>query len=124
TLNSIRAAGWPDVWVFADGTDIPPGYRGTRREEPTGGFPNWILGLGELAYRYPNVDYYMMLQDDLDLDDNLRETLELETLPDGILSPYCSSHYVGRGWFRVDAGASLLQAQSFIIPNHIAWRML
>jgi hypothetical protein len=133
TLASLAAAGWERARVFAEpGVELPGGFERlpcTRRDQPLGGWPNWFLGLAELAQREPHAQAYLMVQDDVVFCRNLRAYLEATLWPAervGLVSPYCPAPYVRRmaGWHEVAAGENLVGALTYVFLNAAARLLL
>lgn len=91
TLASLKAGGFPDPWLFVDGTDQEEAplwlrddygprvtFRGNLSVRTVG---NWVLGLWELWVRNPVADHFAMFQDDFVCVRGLREYLEATWVP-------------------------------------------
>lgn len=82
TLSSLAAAGFPEPYIFMDGTwveEVPdnPRFRNiTCRKNPIKIYGNFTLGMWELYIRNPTADLYAMFQDDFVTYKNLRQYLE------------------------------------------------
>jgi hypothetical protein len=81
SIDSLWEAGWKDPRVFLDGTSpfLPPWLTTkpmTVRSPGMNGFANWVMGLEELVFRFPDYDRYLMVQDDVLYCKGLREYLE------------------------------------------------
>lgn len=81
TLDSLKAAGFPTPRLFIDGTSDAGLYTQfglpyTLRDPSVNGFGNWILSLAELYIRAPLSDYFAVFQDDLVLNQNVRQYIE------------------------------------------------
>lgn len=133
TLTSLAKAGWTETRLFAEPeSPIPPGFAHlaiTRHDRPLGAWPNFFLGLSELALREPHADAYFMLQDDVVFCTNLRAYLERSLWPAerlAIVSPYCSADYASEAahWRPVEAGWNLIGALTCIFPNAAARSLL
>ena len=129
TLQSLSAAGWPEVTIFAEpGTRIPQAFRRqklVRRQETLGAWPNFLLGLMELHLARPDADAYFMVQDDALFVRHARDYLESSLWPShrtGVVSLHTPSHHVPEddstsGFFKRDVGWGAWGAMAFVFPN-------
>ena len=133
TVRSLASAGWKLPRIFAEpGVELPDNCEHlplTRRDAPLGGWPNWLLALGELVLREPQADAYFLVQDDVAFCRNIRAYLERTLWPSGkvgLVSVYCPAVYVRRvrGLHCVDAGWSLISALTCVFPNAAARSLL
>jgi len=96
TLSSIKAAGWPDVYIFNDSARGGP--------EHLGPWKNLLRALESLVTH--KSDFVALFQDDIEVTEGLRDWLERGNLPvtDGIVSLYCrwEMDSGGRGWQEFD----------------------
>jgi len=82
TLLSLKEAGFPHPWIFADGCNQPEAYethsymRITTRHPRVGAFGNWIMALWELYIREPKAQWFALFQDDILLCKNLKQYFE------------------------------------------------
>jgi hypothetical protein len=116
TLDSLQAAGWPEITVFAEpDSDMPEieGVRYVERVEKYGAYKNWREALRECRDAGINSEYFALAQDDLVVRPELRQCMEEGSLVSerdtiAIVSPYCPGHnYLGgKGWgvIRADWG--------------------
>lgn len=87
TLASIKAAGFPDPRIFADGDQDAESWRSEFRLETTAHWPklraygSWFAAAWELLVREPNADRYAIFQDDLVCCRNLRAYLDAVPWP-------------------------------------------
>jgi Glycosyltransferase sugar-binding region containing DXD motif/Galactosyltransferase len=130
TLDSLARAGWDTPHLFLDGTVRVPGrfahLPGVLREPRVGCWPNYHLALAELLMRRPDVDAYLLAEDDVRFFDAevLREYLEQMLWPDRrscLVSLYCSSACSApdpgwRPWPQRWTWGSL----AFVFPRHLA----
>jgi hypothetical protein len=114
-LDSVVRAGWDSPRLFLDGTlRVPPRYAHlptSWREEGIGAWPSWYLALVELLVSCPDVDAYLLLQDDAVLHDrgSLRSYLERVLWPGDrpeIISLFYAGDDMTPGWHRTEANAS------------------
>ena len=138
TLESLGAAGFWDVRLFAEpGTPIPAAHahrpvspRGAAKSEALGAFPNWYLALSELVLRDPAADAYFLCQDDTTFSAGLRGYLERTLWPAatvGAVSVYTPSHSAADGpdgWRAEDRGWRCWGALGLIFPNASARALL
>jgi hypothetical protein len=133
-LDSLIRAGWEQPRLFVDtATTIATRHGGlplTLREPRIGAFPNYYLALAELVMRDPEVDAYMLAEDDVLFSDreDLRAYLEDVLWPSdpvGAVSLYCSSMYTKSdpGWHRFE-GEWVWGALAFIFSPQSARRFL
>lgn len=132
TLDSLAAAGFPDVHVFAEG-DIDqavvnrPGVSFTLRQHPSGSFCNWWLALWELWMRESNADRYLLVEDDVVFCKSIREYIESTPLPDaGVLSLYVSTGGEGStpGWHPAAEHRKGVGALAYLWTNQSMRRLL
>ena len=108
-LDSLVSAGWTQPWLFVDGgTELESRHAHlpvTYREHAVGAWANYYLALVELLMRFPDVDAYLLVQDDAYFYDrqNVREYMESVLWPEPqteVVSLYCPSAYSCRdaGW--------------------------
>lgn len=111
TLNSLEAAGWPDIKVNVD-PDL-------------GAWPNFWLTMVELVCRNPDATYYMIVQDDVVFTSNIREYVETQ-LGLGVYSLFCPKVYnrPKAGFNPVPCGYGLSAAQCFVFHREAAWAFL
>lgn len=133
TVRSLASAGWKLPRIFAEpGVELPDICEHlplTRRDAALGGWPNWLLALGELVLREPHADAYFLVQDDVEFCRNIRTYLEQTLWPaerTGMVSVYCPAVYVRRtrGFHSVETGWSLVSALTCIFPNAAARSLL
>lgn len=133
TVRSLAAAGWKLPRIFAEpGVELPDVCEHlplTRRDAPLGGWPNWLLALGELVLREPQADAYFLVQDDVVFSRNVRAYFEQVLWPAekvGMLSAYCPAVYIRRtcGFHPVETGWSLISALTCVFPNAAARSLL
>ena len=131
-LRSLVKAGWDMPRIFAEpGVQLTAEFGHlpmTTRQETSGAWPNWWLGLSELVLRQPEADAYLMVEDDVLFCRNLRSWLEQELWPAdrvAVVSLFTPQIYAKevRGWHITSAGAGLAGAQGLVFPN-VAARML
>lgn len=87
TLASLSAAGFDKPRLFVDDAQTDEAYRKFGLEVTTHypkikAYGNWILALGELYLRNPNMDRYAIFQDDVIAYRNLRAYLDSCDYPD------------------------------------------
>ncbi len=130
-LSSIRAAGWQEPRVIADGeVEIPAQWVHlpiTRRLPQIGAWPSYYLTLIEMLMRQPEADAFLIVQDDVVLFENpsLRSYLESMLWPGdkpGIVSLFCSRAYHSQkpGWYQLEepltwGGQALIFAREIVI---------
>jgi hypothetical protein len=133
-LESLAITGWTSPRLFVDGpVPLPNRFAAvplTQRDRPSGAWPNFYLGLAELAMRDPDADAYLMVQDDAVLyaHSGLRAYLEQILWPgdeDGIVSLFCSREYTQplAGWHRF-CGCWRLGALAYIFSRRVVQRLL
>ncbi len=133
TLKSLRQSGWTTdtIFVFAEAgsarllatVGMGP-LKIIRRAPPaTGAWPSFLLALSELYLRDPHADAYLMLQDDVDLVQGLKEYLVENLWPAqecGVVSLHTPRHLTsegGAGFYKAQLGWSTWGAQGFVFPN-------
>jgi hypothetical protein len=110
-LESLARAGWEFPHLFMDSAVRISGrfghLPGTLRSPAAGAWPNHYLALLELTMRQPDVDAYLIMQDDALIYDseNVRAYLEQVLWPGSelpIVSLYCAEPYTATrfGWHR------------------------
>jgi hypothetical protein len=130
TLDSLARAGWNAPHLFLDGTVRVPerfgGLPGVLRVGRVGCWPNYYLALAELLMRHPDVDAYLLVEDDALFYDGevLREYLEQMLWPERrscLISLYCPSLYSARnfGW-RPWRAEWTLGALAMVFPRRVA----
>jgi hypothetical protein len=130
TLQSLADAGWNDLRLFAEPkSEIPEEFSQLAvswRDGRLGAFPNWFLGLSELAMRDPLADAYFLCQDDVLFARGLRSYLEARLWPAprlGVVSVYSPASQSSRGpdGFHIDdRGWDVGGALALIFPNSAA----
>lgn len=77
SLQSLAAAGWTDVRVFAEpGSTVPRAPGVVVNERTRGVFQNWYQGLRTLREEKPDAKFYALFQDDVVHCRGLKEFLE------------------------------------------------
>jgi hypothetical protein len=133
-LESLFRAGWQVPRLFVDSAvTIPDRFSElpvTLRETKLGPWPNYYLSLVELLMREPEADAFMLVQDDVILDDryDLRGYLEKYLWPAdpiGAVSLYCSKVYTQpqAGWHEF-AGPWVWGALTFVFSRESAKRFV
>ena len=140
SYQSVRDAGFEDVFVFSDGWNVGGDERITVRpatiapprfevEGPFyGAFRNWVQSLDDLLTAEPDADAVLMLQDDVRMCKGVREFLEdgAWRLQDvGIVTLCTSWAYRGicreRGLNRIDLNRTVIAgAWTLLIPRDVA----
>ena len=135
SIRSVRRAGWSRVNVYAEPgsvetTDCESPVR--TNEKTLGPWWNFYNGLAALVAEYPGAEAYLMLQDDVELANGLREYLERALWPGedgervGIVSLYTSSYYHRpdfAGWYKLEGRSFAYGALAYAMPPASA-RML
>lgn len=134
TLESLAAAGWSDVRLFAEpGSEVPRKFSAlpvTSRHSRLGAFPNWYLGLAELVMTFPEADAYFLSQDDVLFARGLRAYLEAHLWPQprlGVVSVYCPAPYTrnrAAGFYVEEHGRETWGALAYLFPNASARAVL
>lgn len=115
TLDSLAETGWEEVTLFIEPgvTDIPQPCNVVLRSETLGGWKNFYYGLSELVEKYPKVDCYGMIQDDVVFCKGIRSYLEKTLWPSkdcgmvSVYNPECYGKNKPRGWFEINVGNAL-----------------
>ena len=134
SIDSLARAGWPAPRLFED-TAVCVARRSAHlavspRQERLGAWPNFYLALIELLMREPDVDAYLMVEDDVLYYDrqDVRAYLERALWPGntpGLVSLYCPAAYSrpDAGWHRHE-GEWTLGAVAWIFPTSLAKRFV
>jgi hypothetical protein len=133
-VDSIIRAGWDHPYLFLDGAvrvkERLAHLPGVLREPRIGCWPNYYMALAELLMRHPDVDAYLLAEDDALFCDSgeVRGYLEQMLWPAPrpcIVSLYCPSAYSARkfGW-QPRLSAWTWGALAFIFPRRVAREFL
>lgn len=80
SIKSVNEAGWSNVWLFAEPNtllkNVPVGTMITRNKQQQYAVRNFHCMVRTLVEAYPDVDYYLLLQDDIQVAKNARQYLE------------------------------------------------
>lgn len=116
SLRSIVAAGWPNVFIFAEkGTDKEASLKGLddeiegllwiQHKRVWGPWNNLILALENLTLMEPWAEYYLIFQDDVQVTESLRPKIEQDIRDNafdktGVISLYAGrkNHFDAPGW--------------------------
>lgn len=126
TLESVRAAGWLPT-VYHQQPVAPIDWAYTVPHAGEGCYQNWLFALRSMTDEYAvgerPPDYVLIFEDDCEVTPELRDWLDAQSLPWGVLSLYCAAHADnGNGWLQPPLRGSY-GALAYLLPFPIAYRL-